>query len=55
MLEKVEALEHRLVREALATTKGNQQRAAQLLGVSRQGLIKKMKRFGLHPSSRRAS
>jgi Nif-specific regulatory protein len=40
----VEALERRMISAALEACHGNQQRAAQSLGVSRQGLIKKMKR-----------
>jgi DNA-binding NtrC family response regulator len=47
--EKVEALERRLIRDALEASGNNQQRAALDLGLSRQGLIKKMKRYGLHP------
>jgi len=43
----VAELERRLIEEALAGTRNNQQQAAKLLGVSRQGLINKMKRFGI--------
>ncbi len=43
----VAALERRLLADALAATSGNQKRAAELLGLSRQGLINKVKRYGL--------
>jgi transcriptional regulator with PAS, ATPase and Fis domain len=43
----VEQLERRMIREALAQSKGNQARAAKLLDLSRQGLIKKLKRYGI--------
>src|SRR2546430_1751041 len=43
--ERVSALEQRLIREALAACGNNQQRAAVALGLSRQGLIKKMRRY----------
>ncbi|HXN33745.1 MAG TPA: sigma 54-interacting transcriptional regulator, partial [Polyangiaceae bacterium] len=42
---RVDALESELVLEALAKTRNNQTRAAQLLGVSRFGLQKMMKRL----------
>jgi len=45
--ERVDALETQLVREALARTRGNQTRAAEVLGVSRFGLQKMMKRLGV--------
>jgi len=41
------ALEERRVREALARTRGNKTRAARSLGLSRQGLLKKLRRFGM--------
>jgi DNA-binding NtrC family response regulator len=47
----VEALERRMIAGALERTQRNQQQAARLLGLSRQGLIKKMKRYGLHPTA----
>jgi transcriptional regulator with PAS, ATPase and Fis domain len=43
----VEQLEQRMIREALTLSKDNQMRAAKALGISRQGLIKKMKRYGM--------
>jgi DNA-binding NtrC family response regulator len=42
------ALEERRLREALARTRGNKTRAARALGLSRQGLLKKLRRYGLH-------
>ncbi len=45
--DAVEALERRMIAAALEACQDNQQRAAQTLGVSRQGLIKKMKRHGI--------
>jgi len=41
----VEDLERRLITEALLGTRNNQQQAARMLGLSRQGLINKMKRY----------
>jgi len=43
-------LERRMISEALETTRNNQQRAARALGLSRQGLINKMKRYRLGAS-----
>jgi transcriptional regulator with PAS, ATPase and Fis domain len=43
----VEQLEQRMIREALRACKDNQMRAAKALGISRQGLIKKMKRYSM--------
>jgi Nif-specific regulatory protein len=40
-------LERRMIGDALAGTKNNQQQAAKMLGLSRQGLINKMKRYSL--------
>ncbi|HEY8432189.1 MAG TPA: sigma 54-interacting transcriptional regulator, partial [Sandaracinaceae bacterium] len=47
---QVDALERRLIRTALERTSGNQTRAAELLGLSRYGLAKMMKRLALEPS-----
>jgi len=44
---RVEALERVLVDEAMARTNGNQTAAARLLGLSRYGLQKKLKRYGI--------
>ena len=41
------ALEERRLREALDRAHGNKSRAARSLGLSRQGLLKKLKRYGL--------
>jgi DNA-binding NtrC family response regulator len=48
---RLDALEVDLVRAALRRTDGNQTRAAELLGVSRFGLQKMMKRLGIRPES----
>jgi transcriptional regulator with GAF, ATPase, and Fis domain len=45
--ERVDALESELIREAMQRTRGNQSRAAELLGVSRFGLQKMLKRLGI--------
>ncbi len=45
--DAVEQLERRLIEEALQNSGGNKQKAAQVLGLSRQGLIKKLKRLGV--------
>jgi transcriptional regulator with GAF, ATPase, and Fis domain/tetratricopeptide (TPR) repeat protein len=47
---RVDALEVELVREALVRTRGNQTKAANLLGLSRFGLQKMMKRLGVKPT-----
>jgi transcriptional regulator with PAS, ATPase and Fis domain len=44
---KIEALERREIESALTKFGGNRSRAAQALGISRQGLLKKMDRFGM--------
>ena len=44
---RVDALETELVKDALVKTKGNQTRAAEVLGVSRFGLQKMMRRLGV--------
>jgi transcriptional regulator with GAF, ATPase, and Fis domain len=49
--DKVDALERRLVVEALEQTKGNRTKAAEKLGVSRFGLQKMTQRLGIGQSS----
>jgi two-component system, NtrC family, response regulator AtoC len=44
----VEALERRMIQAALRVSGGNKQKAAQVLGLSRQGLIKKLKRLSIN-------
>jgi transcriptional regulator with GAF, ATPase, and Fis domain len=46
MRAQVDALERRLIRKALEESAGNQTRAARLLGVSRFGLQKMIRRLG---------
>jgi len=43
----VAEMEQRMITEALQETRNNQQQAARLLGLSRQGLINKMKRYSI--------
>jgi Nif-specific regulatory protein len=45
--DAVEDLERRMIADTLRSTGNNQQRAAKALGISRQGLINKMKRYKL--------
>ena len=47
MEKNVDALERRLISQALAQARGNRTRAARLLGISRNGLAIKMERLGL--------
>jgi DNA-binding NtrC family response regulator len=44
---KIEALERREIQDALATHNHNRTHAAEALGLSRQGLLKKLERYGL--------
>lgn len=46
--EVVVAIERRMIEEALVKSGGNKQKAAQALGLSRQGLIKKIKRLAIN-------
>ncbi len=46
--DAVERLERRMIEDALHESRGNKQRAAQMLGLSRQGLIKKLKRLSIN-------
>ena len=50
LFDAVEALERRMIEEALRDTAGNKLKAAQSLGVSRQGLLKKLKKLGIRAS-----
>jgi transcriptional regulator with PAS, ATPase and Fis domain len=45
--DKIEALERREIQEALEKHNNNRTHAAQALGLSRQGLLKKLERYGL--------
>lgn len=45
--EQVRALEIRLISQALGQQQGNRSAAARQLGLSRQGLLKKLERYGL--------
>jgi two-component system response regulator AtoC len=45
--QKVEALERREIEEALRRCHGNRTHTAEALGLSRQGLLKKLERYGL--------
>lgn len=45
--KELEELEQRRIHEALAANGNNQQRTAKALGLSRQGLINKLKRYGM--------
>ena len=47
--------EKQIVIEALKNHNGNQVRTAKALGLSRQGLIKKMKRLGIRASQMRGT
>jgi len=47
LYDAVEALERRMIQEALNRCGGNKLKAAQRLGLSRQGLFKKLKKLGL--------
>lgn len=47
--EYLEGIERGILEEALARAGGNQSRAAEDLGLSRNGLAKKIKRFGIEP------
>ena len=48
---RVDALEAQLVKDALSRTKGNQTRAAEMLGISRFGLQKMMRRLGIRSAA----
>jgi Nif-specific regulatory protein len=50
LYEAVEALERQMIQSALAASGGNKLKAAQGLGLSRQGLFKKLKKLGFPTS-----
>ena len=50
MRERIDSLEVELVQKALERTRGNQTQAAKLLGLSRFGLQKMIKRLGVGAS-----
>ena len=45
----MERLERRAIANALALEGGNRSRAARRLGLSRQGLLNKVARYGMEP------
>jgi len=45
--DTVQEIEIKMINDALDKTGGNKQKASEILGLSRQGLIKKIKRYGL--------
>ena len=45
--DRVTALEIQMIREALINTQGDRRKTAKQLGLSHQGLINKVKRYGL--------
>jgi two-component system, NtrC family, response regulator AtoC len=45
--DAVEQLERWLIEDALRNSAGNKPKGAQVLGLSRQGLIRKLKRYGM--------
>ncbi len=53
--KQVDQFESRLLREALERNDWNQTRTAAELRLSRQGLIKKLQRYGLGKAGRRSS
>jgi len=50
--EVTERIEKQMVREALATAGGNRSRASRLLGITRQGLLNKIKRYNIEKSQK---
>jgi len=47
LFEALQSVERKMIEEALSEADGNKQKAAQRLGLSRQGLVKKLKRLGM--------
>lgn len=52
MHERVKQLEIRLIRDALQESGGNKVQASRILGITRQGLDKKLKRYGMNNASK---
>ena len=50
--EAVEALERKMITEALQTNRGNKTRTAEALGISRRNLIRKVQGYGLEDAGR---
>jgi Nif-specific regulatory protein len=48
LYDAVEGLERQMIQDALVTSGGNKLKAAQALGLSRQGLFKKLKKLGVN-------
>ena len=48
LAEQIERLERRAIQAGLAAEGGNRSRTAERLGLSRQGLLNKMARYGLN-------
>jgi DNA-binding NtrC family response regulator len=47
LFDALQTLERKMIEEALSQAAGNKHKASQRLGLSRQGLIKKLKRLGM--------
>jgi DNA-binding NtrC family response regulator len=45
--DRVTLLEMQMIRDAMAQTNGDKRRTARMLGLSHQGLLNKLKRYGL--------
>ncbi len=45
--DRVTTLEIQMIRDAMTQTEGDRRRASKILGLSHQGLINKLKRYGL--------
>jgi transcriptional regulator with PAS, ATPase and Fis domain len=45
--EATARMEHKMVKDALRKTGGNRSQAARLLGLTRQGLLNKIRRYGI--------
>jgi transcriptional regulator with GAF, ATPase, and Fis domain len=51
--DAVEELERRMITDRLESAKGNKTKAAELLGISRRNLIRKVQAYGLEPGGNR--